>query len=154
MAKTQQRGRPAAKKAAQKRAAEKKQKQQRPEKKLSAAELRRRQEQWEARQKLRNQRGAVILFIVAVFLVFVILIEGRSIWNFLHRSVLGFFGYCAILWPILLAYIAICLALEKKISTISGKLWQITLLIALVTAAVYIFHAEDTPCLLYTSRCV
>ena len=145
MAKTQQRGRPAAKKAAQKRAAEKKQKQQKPEKKLSAAELRRRQEQWEAKQKLRNQRGAVILFIVAVFLVFVILIEGRSIWNFLHRSVLGFFGYCAILWPILLAYIAICLALEKKISTISGKLWQITLLIALVTAAVYIFHAEDTP---------
>ncbi len=144
MAKTQQRAKPAAKKNAPKGAAPKRNRKE-PEKRLTAAELKRRQEQWEAKQKLRNQRGAVVLFIVAVFLVFLILIEGKSVWNFLHRSLLGFFGYCSILWPILLAYIAIYLALEKKISSIAGKLWQITLLITLITAAVYIFRAGDQP---------
>ena len=142
MAKTQQRGRPAAKKSAPKRAASKSPGGRR-KKTETAAQQKQRQAQWEARQKLRNQRGAVVLFITAVFLVFIILIEGTSVWNFLHRGVLGFFGYCSILWPILLAYIAVYLALEKKVSSISGKLWQVTLLIALITAAVYIFNAGE-----------
>ncbi len=110
---------------------------------MSAAEIRRMQEQKEARKRAHVQMKAVLLFLVAVFLIFLIFIPGISVWNFLHRTVLGFFGYCAILWPPLLIYVAVLLSLEKNISGVSGKLWQISIFICLITGAVYIFRAQE-----------
>lgn len=110
---------------------------------MTAAELKRMQERKEAHRRAHIQMRAVLLFLIAVFLVFLILIPGASVWNFLHRSILGFFGYCAILWPALLVYVAVLLSLEKNISSVSSKLWQISIFICLITAAVYIFKARD-----------
>ena len=62
----------------------------------------------------RNQITAVILFGVAVLLLFLIFIPGESVWKAVHDFILCLFGFLSILVPILLGYIAVMLALGKS----------------------------------------
>ncbi|MDD6174969.1 MAG: DNA translocase FtsK [Firmicutes bacterium] len=93
----------------------------------------------------KRQQIALLLFVIAVFLVFLILIRGESIWKFLHDAVLGLFGHSSILWPILLAYVAITMSLEKSLSSIASKIWISAVLICLVTASFYVFKSTGEP---------
>ncbi len=93
----------------------------------------------------KRQQIALLLFVIAIFLVFLILIQGESIWKFLHDAVLGLFGHSSILWPILLAYIAITMSLEKSLTKIAPKLWISAVLICLVTASFYVFKSTGEP---------
>ena len=110
---------------------------------MSAAEKQRQIEQQELRRKAKNQMRAVVLFLTAVFLIFLILIPGKSVWYALHGFLLGMFGYCAILWPILLIYIAVLLSQEKTPHSLTSKIWQCAIFISLISAAVYIFKAPE-----------
>ncbi|HIS69368.1 MAG TPA: DNA translocase FtsK [Candidatus Gallacutalibacter stercoravium] len=96
----------------------------------------------EAALKSRNQTFAIILFAVAVFLCCVVLIPGESAWNWLHQVILGLFGTSAILWPALLTYISIVTALEKPTHRLTTKIWLMVAIIALFSAAVYLFSNE------------
>ena len=58
-------------------------------------------------EKSNRQIYSVILFAVAVFLLFVVLIPGQSIWKALHRAMFGFFGVMAFLYPFLIGAVAI-----------------------------------------------
>jgi S-DNA-T family DNA segregation ATPase FtsK/SpoIIIE len=95
-------------------------------------------------EKQRSQISAVILFAASILTACLILFSGDHLWLSLHNFVLGLFGNCAIIWPILLLYISIVTALERRNSRMSGKLVLIVLLIALFCAAVYIFSVEET----------
>lgn len=94
---------------------------------------------------VRRQQIALLLFVIAIFLVFLILIRGESVWKFLHDVVLGLFGHSSILWPILLAYVAITMSLEKSLSSITSKIWISAVLICLVTASFYVFKSTGEP---------
>lgn len=96
----------------------------------------------EALAKSGNQTIAIVLFAVAIFLFCVVLISGEHVWNWLHTAVMGLFGICAILWPILLTYISIVTALEKPMHNTSTKMWLTVVIIALFCASVYIFSAD------------
>lgn len=89
----------------------------------------------------KRQQIALLLFVIAIFLIFLILIRGESVWKFLHDAVLGLFGHSSILWPILLAYVAITMSLEKSLSSIASKIWISAVLICLVTTSFYVFKS-------------
>ena len=89
--------------------------------------------------KARNQTFAVILFAVAILLFFLVFIEGKNVWLFLHNGMLGLFGTSAILWPILITYISIVTALERPKNTVSTKIWLTVLIILLFCSSNYIF---------------
>lgn len=87
----------------------------------------------------KRQRVALILFMVALFLIFVILFPGESVWFALHSFTLGLFGHSSILWPIILIYIALTIAFEKSLRSVKGKLILCAGLICMVTTTFFLF---------------
>lgn len=111
----------------------------------SARNARAAQQRREAQLKSRNQTFAIVMFAFSIFLFFLVLISGENIWNSLHTVLLGMFGTCSILWPILLTYVAVVTALERPIHTISSKIALSIVIIVLFCAAVYIFSIPELP---------
>lgn len=91
----------------------------------------------------RNQINAIVLFAVAILMVCLVLISGDHIWLWCHNALLGLFGSCAIIWPILLFYISIVTAFERQNNWLGGKVVLMVVIIALFCSAVYIFSAAD-----------
>lgn len=87
----------------------------------------------------RRQRTALILFVVSLFLLFITLIPGESVWLALHNTLLGLFGPIAYLWPVLLIYIAFSIAFEKSICNVKGKLWLSMALISICAVLYFLF---------------
>lgn len=92
----------------------------------------------------RNQMLAVILFAVSILMACLVLIKGDHVWLWVHNILLGLFGNCAILWPILLLYIAIVTAVEQPRGNTRFRVWMISGVIILVCAAVFIFSPTAT----------
>lgn len=92
----------------------------------------------------RNQITAVILFAVSILLVFLVLIPGDHVWLWMHNVLLGLFGFLSIIWPILLGYISIMIALGKSKKPRAGlKMAMILIIMALLCGTVYIFQFGD-----------
>lgn len=93
--------------------------------------------------KQRNQILAILLFALSIFMAFLVLIDGDHVWRWLHNQLMGLFGTCAILWPILLLYISIATAFERHGGRMRAKIGLMIGIIILVCAAFYIFG--ETP---------
>lgn len=65
-------------------------------------------------KRQRNQIRAIILFAGALLTGCMVLIPGENAWYGLHSFFMGMFGTWAILWPILLIYIAVMTAMENR----------------------------------------
>ena len=96
-----------------------------------------------AARRRKGRKKAVILFICALFLCAFILIEGNSFWKILHGAILGFFGACALLWPLLLIYLAIMAAMGRRRMHSGFKTGMLSVMVPLFSTAVTIF-SEDT----------
>ena len=105
---------------------------------VSAKKGRRNEEETGAREQV----AAVILLALAIFLICLLFIEGASLWGGMHNLLLGLFGICAYLIPVMVIYIAIMLARGKNTASLSAKLWQGTLLILMVSSIIHIFHVD------------
>lgn len=90
----------------------------------------------------RNQMRAVVLFACSIFLACLVLIPGDNLWKWAHGAFLGIFGSWALLWPVLIIYVAIVTALDNPRGSISGKIWMTALIIILFCATGYIFSAS------------
>ncbi len=90
----------------------------------------------------RNQVRAVVLFACAIFFGCLTLIEGDSLWKWAHMAILGLFGGWAILWPVLMIYVAVITTLDKPMGSITGKTWLTAVIILLFCATGYIFGGE------------
>jgi len=88
-----------------------------------------------------NERTAVVMFAVSVLSACLILIRGDHVWLWMHNVMLGLFGNCAILWPVLLLYISIVTALERPRGNMGFKAGMMVAIIILFCASVYIFGA-------------
>ena len=97
-----------------------------------------------ARSRAKRQAAAVIRFAAAVLLLCLALIPGASLWGMLHNLILGMFGLCAYILPVLLIYIAVATAADKPAGSVGSKLWQCGVLMVLGTAAVQVFSADVT----------
>lgn len=92
----------------------------------------------------RRQVGAIVLFAIAVLLLFVLLIPGGNVWAALQGFIFGLFGVCAYVWPFILIYVAIMTSLEKDRVDLRAKILEATALIILICAAVHIFAYQGT----------
>lgn len=99
----------------------------------------------EAQIKQHSQVMAVVLFAMSLFLFSLVLIDGESVWRWLHNVVLGLFGFSAILWPILMLYVSIMTALEKTENRLKTKIWLTVIIIILFCSAIYIFNTDTAP---------
>ena len=89
--------------------------------------------------KQHNQILAIVLFALSIFMACLVLIEGDHVWLWLHNLLMGLFGTCAILWPVLLLYISIVTAFERRNGRMRVKIGIMVGIIILVCAAFYIF---------------
>ena len=87
----------------------------------------------------RNQVRAVVLFACAIFLACVAVIEGDSLWKWAHNVMLGLFGGWAVLWPVLMIYVAVITTLDRPMGSISGKIWLTVVAIILFCATGFVF---------------
>ena len=97
----------------------------------------------EIRQK--NQIRAVVLFACAILLGCLVLIPGDNLWKWAHNAILGLCGSWALLWPVLMIYVAVITAMEKPRGSISGKIWMTVVIIVLFCATGYIFGKRAFP---------
>ena len=87
----------------------------------------------------KNQIRAVVLFASAILLGCLVLIPGESLWNWAHGAILGLFGSWALLWPVLMIYVAVITAMEKPRGSISGKVWMTVVVIVLFCTTGFVF---------------
>ena len=92
---------------------------------------------------VNHQKAAILLFASALFLGFIVFIEGQSIWTSLHNGILGLFGYCAFLWPLMLLYLAAICAFEKPIDSVVSSLLGITAFVVLIAGTIHLFANRD-----------
>ncbi len=96
-------------------------------------------------QKQRNQVRAVILFAVSILLFCLVLVPGDSLWRWFHELLPGLFGIWAILWPVLLMYIAVITALEKRKGKLRSQIISMSCVILLCCASSFIFENNQPP---------
>ena len=94
--------------------------------------------------KARRQTASVLIFAAAILLFCMVIIPGGSLWGALHRFLLGLFGICAYILPVLMMYIAVVIALDKPVGSVSGKMWQCVSLITMVSSAIHVFTFDIT----------
>ena len=92
----------------------------------------------------KRQLLSVIWFAAAVFFLCVVFIKGQNLWAGLHNVIFGIFGVTAYFYPFLLGFIAIMYALDKVNGSITAKVIEAGVLVALIGSAIDIFsnHGE------------
>ena len=96
-------------------------------------------------QTHRTQVRAVILFAVSILLFCLVLIPGESLWRWLHELMPGLFGIWSILWPVLLMYIAIITAMEKRTGKLRIQIISMSCVILLCCACGFVFENSELP---------
>lgn len=112
--------------------------------KTSAAAKKAQEQQIQEQKRQRNQIRAIILFAGALLAACMVLIPGDHGWYGLHSFFMGMFGTWAILWPILLIYIAVMTAMEKPVGRLRFKIILSAVIIILACSASYIFSDIQT----------
>ena len=87
---------------------------------------------------MNRQRNSIILMAIAVILLFIALIEGQSVWQFMHNSLYGIFGFVTFLVPIYLIYAAFAYSKETPRKGTAANIVGIGIILTLISAAVHI----------------
>jgi len=90
----------------------------------------------------RRQMWAVVLFALGLLLLALTIIEGDRLWRSIHSFIFGLFGWSAYFLPPLMIYISIITSLDKPLGTMKAKLWQMGLLVIMISGAIQIFTAQ------------
>lgn len=99
-------------------------------------------EKKEVSAAVQRQKAAIILMASAAFFIFVAFIEGESVWQTLHNSLFGIFGFCAYIVPLVLIYMAIVYAKDKPLGSIASNLTGTGIFIVLLSGAIHIFSND------------
>lgn len=87
----------------------------------------------------KKQMWAVVLFALGLLLAALTLVKGDKLWLSLHNFLFGLCGWSVFFLAPLLVYIAVSAAMDKPLSTIKTKLWQVVVLIIIISGAIQIF---------------
>lgn len=90
-------------------------------------------------QGAKKQMWAVILFASGILLGALTFIQGDKLWKGIHNLLFGMLGLSTYFLAPLLIYVAVIAAMDRPLSSIKAKLWQVLLLIAVVSGAFQIF---------------
>ncbi len=92
-----------------------------------------------------KQMGAIVLFAVALFLVFLVFIPGGGLWAILHGVFFGLFGVMAYVIPFLMVALAILISMDKDSASLRPKVLLAALFIWFLCAAIYVFAGDGAP---------
>ncbi len=95
-----------------------------------------------AQRSARRQVEAVILLAVAALVFCFAIIEGENVWTWLHNVLLGVFSVSGYILPLLLAFVAVLMALEKDTGSISARVWESGVFILLLNSAIFTFASN------------
>jgi len=90
----------------------------------------------------QKQMWAVVLFALGILLGALTLVEGDRLWKGIHDRLFGLFGWSAYFLSPLMIYIAVVAAMDKPLSSIKAKLWQMGVLIFMISGAIQIFSGR------------
>ena len=96
-----------------------------------------------AQQSARRQVKAVILLAVAVLLFCIALIPGEHLWTWMHSFLLGLLSFSAYVLPLVLAFVAVMLALEKDQSSVSARIWESAAFVVMLNSVIYTYAADS-----------
>lgn len=101
----------------------------------------------ESTKAMSVQTKALLLAAIAVIFFSLIFVKGANVWTALHNFVLGMFGNFAILWPMLLLYVALVSACTKKGTDpkLRGKVSLAVSVIIMLSTTVYEFMITALP---------
>lgn len=94
-----------------------------------------------ATQQAKKQMWAVVLFALGILLGALTFIKGEKLWLSFHNFLFGIFGWSVYFLAPLIIYIAVYAAMDKPLSSIKAKLWQVGALIIMISGAIQIFGA-------------
>lgn len=95
----------------------------------------------EEKRGLSSQTKAIILLAVAALMFCIILFKNESLWLEVHNVFGGLFGFCGFLCPLLLVYVAIMTALERKIhGKVAGRLALAIGTFVCISTLIYVFN--------------
>ena len=94
-------------------------------------------------QSAQQQIHALILLAVSVLVFCLAVIRGEVVWTWLHNLILGLFSYTACIVPVLLAFVAIMLALEKDVAGLKTRVWQSAVFALLFSSTVYTYAVSS-----------
>ena len=89
----------------------------------------------------KRQLGSVVLFALAVLLMCFVCIanQGAWLWNNIHNFILGVFGICSFIWPVLLGLVAVLYAMNKLYGSLSAKIILSSVIVVLLGALIDVF---------------
>ncbi|MGI6265002.1 MAG: DNA translocase FtsK [Acutalibacteraceae bacterium] len=90
----------------------------------------------------RHQAAAVILFAASLLVLCLLLIPGERAWGALRGVLLGLFGVCAFLLPVLGGYIAVIAARETEQGLLARKAWLGGLALLALCTVIHVFTAD------------
>ena len=94
-------------------------------------------------QSAQQQIHALILLAVSILVFCLAMIKGEAVWTWLHNFILGMFSYSACIVPVLLAFVAIMLALEKDVAGLKTRMWQSAVFALLFSSTIYSYAVSS-----------
>jgi len=91
-----------------------------------------------------QQIHALILLAFSILMFCFAVIEGENVWTWVHNVLLGLFSYSAFIIPIILAFVAVMLALEKDVAGINTRIWQSSVFALLLNSTIYTFAVNSS----------
>lgn len=85
---------------------------------------------------------AILLFALALLIMFLVFIKGQSAWTFLHNALFGIFGICVYTLPIFIGLVAVFCAMDRLYSGVTVRLVESSLLVVFLGAAIDIFSSH------------
>ena len=89
-----------------------------------------------------GQIKAILLFALAILILFLVIIEGQSLWNALHKFLFGVFGICVYTLPIFLGIVAVFSAMDKFSSTVTIRTVESLLMVTFIGSAIDVFSTH------------
>ena len=91
----------------------------------------------------QQQVHALILLAVSILVFCLAVIKGEALWTWLHNFILGMFSYSACIVPIILAFVAVMLAMEKDVAGLKTRMWQSAVFALLLNSTIYAFAVDS-----------
>lgn len=94
-------------------------------------------------QQGRRELWALLLFALAVLLIFLVFVKGKSAWTFMHNALFGISGICAYILPVFAFAAAVFCAIDRPRPNFGVRLAEGVGFVVLFQAAVDVFRTSE-----------
>ncbi len=95
------------------------------------------------RRGMSYQTKSLLLFALAALFLGVVMVSGERVWLMVHNFFSGLFGFCGFLFPLLISYVAVITALERRVKgQVANRLGLVAGTIFCFSTMVYVFSAN------------